>query len=831
MLTSHAFVRGILIRAVSVIMLLSLVACQVLETPEVSTPVPATEEPEIQQQGYAEITFEVHLPEPLAEGQNLYIEILDEVTGLALNPARAQMQTQDRQYFGIKIPIPVGSVVKYRYFRDNDPIGVEYTTENQPVRYRLYYAEASGIVYDTVAAWRSSPALVVTGRIQGQAANSANNAPVVNALVTGGGFHTLTSSDGSFVLEGLPPGTHNLVIYSLDGAFLPFQQGAVVASDSTTPALVKLTPSRMVNVTFIVDPPDDTPEDAPVRLIGSTYQLGNTFADLSGGMSVLASRAPLMQILDDGRYSITLQLPSDQDIRYKYTLGDGFWNAERGAAGEVVLRQLIVPKKDTIVEESIASWNTPGHAPIEFTVTVPTNTPTSDHISIQFNPFGWTQPLPMWFVGDNQWRYVLYSPLDLFDNAAYRYCRNDQCGAADAEGSRGSNAQGTLFQPGENEQRFDDTVEAWAWSGQAAQPVVVSANQIIARGDTFQAGVEFPAQYHPSWQPYLPQTFQSLSNIGANSVMMAPTWHVTHQNPPVMAPAAGRDALWLDLSQMIRQAKQGGLKVVLHPELKYDGAPGEWWQSAERSAGWWQTWFARYQTFALYYADLASQAGAEALVLGDETILPALPGGTLANGQPSSLPDDAELRWSLLISEVRSRFSGRLIWMLPYNGSLPPIPEFLNQVDMIYIRMSPPFVQTDAGAAGLEAAVAAALDGDLLRLQEQTNHPILLGLQTPSVQGALDGCIGEAGSCEPIEAYRAAAYESPNGAAQALDEQAQAYSAVLASINQRSWISGFFASGFYPPVELQDLSVSVRGKPAYDVLWYWYPQLLGNKNP
>ena len=40
----------------------------------------------------AEVTFEALLPVKLPEGQNLYLEILDEVTGLALNPSRARME-------------------------------------------------------------------------------------------------------------------------------------------------------------------------------------------------------------------------------------------------------------------------------------------------------------------------------------------------------------------------------------------------------------------------------------------------------------------------------------------------------------------------------------------------------------------------------------------------------------------------------------------------------------------------------------------------------------------------------------------------------------------
>lgn len=830
MLALHPFTRRFY-RLLLVLLLITLVSCQGAGVPPVVTSVSPAADPEPSQQAYAEITFEVQLPAELAEGQNLYIEILDEVTGLALNSSRARMNADGGEFYSLKIPIIIGSVVKYRYFIDNEPIGVEYTAEGEPVRYRLYYVDGPGVVQDIVAAWRSRPNGEVLGRIQGHVANQSNNAPVVNALVTAGGVQTLTSSDGSFVLEGLPPGTHNLVVYSLDGAFRPFQQGAVIAPQSTTPALILLTESRWVNVTFVATPPPDSPTGVPVRLLGNIYQLGNTFADLDGGMNTLASRAPLMQSLPDGRYSLTIRMPVGMDLRYKYTLGDGFWNAERAASGAVNVRQLIIPDEDVTVEDRIETWLTPGMAPISFTVNVPAGTPSTDTVSIQFNPFGWTQPIPMWPIGENRWFYILYNPLNLFGSASYRYCRNEQCGVADSIDSRGPDATGISFSPGKEAQNFEDTVSSWAFQDQPAQPVVISGAQVKPRDSSFMAGVEFMPLYRPSWQPYFPWAFQNTRALGANAVMLTPTWGLTHQNLPVIAPVAGLDAMWPDMTQMIKQAQQNQLSVILHPVLRYPVDPEEWWQGADRDDGWWQTWFARYRTFLMYHADLAAQTGAEALVIGDASILPALPGGTLADGSPANTPAGADEFWKNLITALRSRFSGKLVWMLPYAGSLPSSPEFLSDVDMIYVQLMPPLIDTDqAGLKEIEAAVAGALDSDILALQEQTNLPIILGLQYPSARGALDGCVEQETGCVNLDLFRRPGVEIP-GVEVGFEEQVYAYNAALSAVNQRSWIAGFFASGYYPPVELKDLSISTRGKPAADVLWYWYPKLLGREAP
>ena len=85
--------------------------------------------------------------------------------------------------------------------------------------------------------------------------------------------------------------------------------------------------------------PSGTPPVVPIRFAGSLYPLGNTFATLNGGMSSLAANMPVLNPLPDGRYTLVLDLPVGADIRYKYTLGDGFWNAEHNADGSFRLRQ------------------------------------------------------------------------------------------------------------------------------------------------------------------------------------------------------------------------------------------------------------------------------------------------------------------------------------------------------------------------------------------------------------------------------------------------------------------------------------------------------------
>jgi hypothetical protein len=48
---------------------------------------------------------------------------------------------------------------------------------------------------------------------------------------------------------------------------------------------------------------------------------------------------------------------------------------------------------------------------------------------------------------------------------------------------------------------------------------------------------------------------------------------------------------------------------------------------------------------------------------------------------------------------------------------------------------------------------------------------------------------------------------------------------MLAAINERPWITGFVSRGYFPAAILQDTSSSIHGKPAQDVLWFWFQGL------
>lgn len=807
-----------------------LSACESIPT---SSPSPVTP-PFIEGQSsppLAEITFRVSLPAPVAKDEKLLLEVVDEVTGLALNTVQYAMSSTDGTAFQLNLPVQLGSVLKYRYVRQGKTTHIEYTSQGNQIRYRLFHVINPATVSDVVRAWNDQPSKGPFGRIQGQVFDSATNAPIPGTLVSAGGQQTLTSSDGSFLLEGLPKGIHNLVAYSLNGSFSTFQQEAEVDNESATPVIAKVNPAKTVQVTFAVHQPANTPAGIPVRIVGNILSLGNTFADLRGGISTIASRAPLLSYNKDGSYQIVLTLPVGLDLQYKYTLGDGFWNAELTKNFNPRLRQLIVPDKNITLEDNIDAWSQPGSNPVTFKVTVPPETPNSDIVSLQLNPYGWTEPIPMWSMGEHQWLYILYNPTSVLENATYRYCRNDQCGIADDSATTGQDSNGKPIKLTKDALSIQDTIKKWAWIEPEKVPVTVTSDPITPKSTDFITGIAFPADFHPSWLSYLNPAFENIQGMRSSHTILTPTWHFTNTNPPVLSPVTGIDPSWFDLGQMVNRASEKSLQVGLHPLVGYYQPADTWWLSAKRDAGWWQSWFDRYQTFLLNFADLASISGVKLLILGDPTISPALPGGQTVDGASSGVPQEADQRWREIIQAVRSHYSGTLAWNLHYPSDFKNLPPFLSEVDVIYVTMEGPLTQqTTTDTAEIRNGASKIIEGDLLALRDQYKKPFLLGIAYPSAKGASTACIQSSGACLPLVVLAQAGLDLPSVETD-LNEQSAIYNAIFEVINQNQWLDGVISEGYYPVTILEDKSTSINGKPAGDVTWFWFDHLRNTTTP
>jgi hypothetical protein len=811
-----------------------LSACTFSATPS-PTQQSSTQPPSLTTPQETIITFRLTLNQPLPPGESVALTLLDEVSGLAFNPFDYVMTAEDATHYSVLIPFEMGTVLKYRYTRHGISNVIEHLPNGEPVRYRLYHVEGPGMVQDTLSRWTDTQFVGKTGRITGKITEFTSGQPIPNLLIASGGAQVFTNADGSYLIEGLPEGTHNLVAYALDGMYHIYQQGATIAADSTTPASFNLYRSETIPVIFTLTVPESTPSEAPLRLAGNLLQLGNTFADLSGGVSTIASRMPVLSRLPDGRFATTVNLPVGAYIEYKYTLGDGLWNAEHSSDGSLITRHFTVPGSSIQLTDTVSNWGTLKVAPIRFDVAVPVYTPANEGVSIQFNPgFGWLEPLPMWSAlnaqGQPIWRFILLSPLEILGTIQYRICRAEQCGIADDRNTQGANPLGNIVNTGALPQTIVYSVSEWVWYPGAPQQASIPNVEILPRTPGFIAGICFDPSYHPSWGSHVFDAIAMVNNLGANWLILQPSWSLTRMDPPILEILPAQDILLPDLISYITRASSDGLNVGLYPSPRFPVHPDQWWYEAPRDFSWWVVWFDHYTQFILHHAELASQYNIGSLIIGGDWITPALPGGVVTDGNPSGVPADADSRWRNLISEIRDRYHGTLIWALSYPEGVQNAPPFISEVDKIILHWSAPLSEGEnPSVTELSTEVARIFDNDIFPFSEAINMPIILAIEYPSANGSAAGCIPvNEDTCLPVDGLSTS---NPDLDLVALDlqEQANLYNAVFMAVNERPWINGVISMGFYPPAPLQDPSISVFGKPASGVLWYWFPRFLGSQ--
>ena len=758
----------------------------------------------------AETVFQARLFQPLSDGEDLTLEIVDEVTGIALNPTRYKMDSVGSAEYKVRLPLAVGSVIRYRYVRFGTQNIIEKNSKGDQVLYRLYKVSKPAQVNDLVAGWDRQPYPAETGEISGYVYDAKTEAPLGEILISVNGLQTYTSFDGFYKFENVPIGEYPIVALHPDGLYETFQQNAVVANNSVTPSTFGMKSANLVNVTFEVNVPKDTAPNAIVRFLGNLHQMGNSFAELGDGTSVVPSLSPVLSKTDDNLFKISLMLPAGHDLKYKYSLGDGFVNAEHAADSSFLVRQLIVPNRDTVVRDSVSTWYSGSSAPVKFQVTAPANTPTGDSLSIQFNPYAWMQPIPMWSEGENGWTYTLYGPFNYLDQAQYRFCRNEQCGTADDVITRGVNGLGYLLDLSSSGTPLTINYQIGQWFGLESKNYDTEG---LAKADHLLIkGFEISTPFDRKWLSHIDVGLVDAAVNGGNWVFLNPTWTFNPDGSAGLNPQ--NDTMAGDIRSIIRLSNEAGLSFALFPQLNAAGSAKSYWSKVELSYSWWQRWFNSYQRFILNYIDFASQQGINTIIIGGDSVSPAFPKGKLPSGSSSNTPYDFEEKWMGLITEMRSRYSGQIGFALPYSANLDQAPAFISQFDFVFVEMSGALSASNTSAVtDLRARAANVLDTDIYKLYATFQKPIILGINYTSIDGTASDCLNSNSPC--VTLYRNSSHETlPVD----VDEQADVYRAILQEVAARPWVLGIVSQGLNPAVAVQDASSSVLGKPAMQVL-------------
>ncbi len=765
---------------------------------------------------YVKVQFNLILNQPLSSGEKVNIVLLDEVTGLPYNRQEYEMDQTNGNSYTVTLSTPMLSVLKYRYEKVGQIVTPEKNMSGQTIRYRMYHVQDDGIVNDILSSWDEQNTFTSTGRFEGFVIDQNTGIPVPDILVSVGGQLNFTDANGQVNFDGLPPGTHNVVFYAIDGSYQTFQQGALISVGKTTPAKIQMSPNKPVNVTFSVVPPNDA-IGAPVYLAGNFAQLGNTYSDLQGSMSIDSNRLPEFTPQIDGNLIKTLTLYAGTDLRFKFTLGDGYWNAELSNDSEVITRQLIVPDQNITLELEIDTWRTQVFKPITFETFIHPEIGYPGERYIQFKLGEWTEPIRLWPLGNGNYLYILHSPFEINSTISYRICLSKTCDTTMTDEFVSPEAQ---IDPTDQPITQIITVDHWLSPPSHNPQENITLAVFPYKPNTFHSIIELSPEMTPGWFSSLPVVLDEINEMDTNIVIISPQW-TENQSSGLLQPEIGVTPFSYEMTNYISEIHNLGHDIGLYPQIATDNNQLILFDWADQNNNWREEWFESYRQLILNYAKIAEYSGVDYLLIGGKPLLSTLP-----DENSIYLEEKLEKEWRSLISEIRQQFHGNLIWVTNIGIQMDPLPSFIDLFDEIYISVDSPLASdSNPSFEQISYNFTSVIDNYIYEVYRSTLKPITIALAYPSVEGSVLGCQLIENDCNNDGLFTQNELLEYD-----VDVQAQAdiYNAILPVTASREWITGISIRGFNPTGNPLDPSSSIWDKPAQDVIEYWYKGLNNN---
>ncbi|HEX4415585.1 MAG TPA: hypothetical protein VH107_18275 [Lacipirellulaceae bacterium] len=298
------------------------------------------------------------------------------------------------------------------------------------------------------------------------------------------------------------------------------------------------------------------------------------------------------------------------------------------------------------------------------------------------------------------------------------------------------------------------------------------------------------------------QSLLNMSMVGTDTVALNFWWFQSSTTANTMAADFSRySSTMSSVAHAIDTIHSLGMKVLLKPMLDVSDSAGTWRAYIDPSNK--DQWFSNYTNYIGSFADLAQQKGVELLSIGCEM-------NTLEESSNNA-------NWSNLISNMRSRYSGKLTYAANWGplsqniGGYQNVP-WWNQLDYIGIDAYFPIAtQNSTTLAGLTTA-----------WQNQAN--------------SIDAWRNSSGLSNKQVLFTEVGYQSADGAAQApygvpgtptvdLQEQADSYHALLSVMNTKPWWDGaFWWSWETNPYAggTSDAGYTPQNKPAQAILQQYY---------
>ena len=761
---------------------------------------------------YMVVRFTAQAPHPLEQNQSLALVLLDNLGGVEVFHSYA-MQADGPTSFSVSLPFQQGSLIRYRYALAGQTTVQESTSDGSAPAERWLFINGNLTINDQISAWQGQPEAGDRGVIVGTISETDSRQPLPGIVVSCNGMSTSTASDGGFMLADLPVGDCNLVAFSASGETSTFQQLAHVSAGMFTQANLSLVKRNSVQLSFVahLGPDENLGRQEPLRMVTNLPLVDAP--DLSNFSMVSPSQGQ--------DYFLTLNLPAGFDLHYRFTSGNAIWGAEHGTQDDLSTREIIVPEQPAVVEDWVGPLYPQGTLPVRIHLRSSAQLPLKDVVSLQAAPFGesWQSAVPMTKLADGTWALTISPSEASPSEISYRFCRNNACGGEFTSSQQAGPTSAAALNFSATKQNIDAIVTKWAGLSEGSGPTPVYSSPASSRGESFVAGLGFQPNYSPDYAFFLDGALTDAGATHANWVLFTPTWTLNSLSLPNVSAQQGVDPSWQAISQMVLAAEAKGFRVGLAPRIVIRKAP---------SADWTQADYAQLASelngFLIHFSDLAAQTNAGALVLSPVQSL-FLPEGNAFTGRLAALVDP---QWQALLPQVRSRYKGEVWAALPLSSDLPSaMPQWAISTDRLLLVWSVPVTPSGVPAGdvqGITSAFDRILNDQVKPLRDGYNQPIMIGLNYPSTTEAFQGCAPLPEACPGFQPALSpeAIVQSSEVTHADLDAQRILINAAALAVNDQPWVSGLIAYNNLLPSRLEDPSPSLRGKPAADVLAFWF---------
>jgi len=675
-------------------------------------------------QGPVDVTFRVRIPSNTPSEDSVYVCIMPFHDWHYL--AHVRMSPIAPGVFEARVSLPYGSFVRYAYDRWDERTWSEWksTREAAPgnikIDSRLLIVDATdSVAEDVVAAWADLPSSPAIGRLVGRIVDAETGEPLVDTNVTAGGVHIATDHDGYFKFSALPCGKQRVVAYRTLGDHKLVQTWVTIRKGEEAVLNIKMAPAKPVDVTFEVTLPDDTPDDAEIRMFGNIFQLG---ARIEGNFlntpAMPTMNAPVMQ-RSGNRATLTLKLFDGMHVQYHYCLSALNLGSERNPDGRMVYRNLVVTPDVSHQRDKVICWRGRAMTRLSIYLTVPESTPEGVPIVLNYGPSYW-----MTKVSRHRWVFHVYGiPGGHF---SYQYVLGDEMYGYEL----GHPKQSAVFKG--QDTVIEDAISSWEyipndWEDTDTYSTWFSEPPRNKLPADFLRGF-YPVDYW--WQCFerlFPSTLDRIRAHNGTWVAVSNVWSYGTVFPtpavesrPLLAhcPLAQREVIL----KQIREAHARGLQVLLVPQFNMELTPGATVSAvcSGHPDNWWEGWIFAARKLWIWSAQVAEEAKAEAL------LLPGHCWHAFPTRHSFSSPGEAQTfdkAVQALIKDVRSIYSGHIVigyagtdfnfpsladWIgvTTYATGHPDLPPsaiadewqmayewlFLSKLDPIYVRYKKPIV-------------------------------------------------------------------------------------------------------------------------------------------